>query len=382
MVLAAARRGGQPCLLSEDGAGRACIVRYRTGTGRTVQGRTGDGPANFSAEADGAVPDRRVQGLQARRNGHDRLSCCLALSPSPGHGPCNWSWPNGACTLTNRLPLSPGRRGLRGRPGGGGGAGAGGGADAAAVHPRGGGPARSVRRAGGRGVLAGARFAVGVHPHQAHECGGGRSRPRRWYARRARPFRRRARRRGDRPRLPLRLLAARRAAGGVPRAGARWRASSVCPVVIHTREAEDDTLRHPATRGRRRRRGCLPLLHRRRALARRGARPRVPPLVRRHRHVSEGRGAARGGARSCPPIGCWSRPTARSWRRCRTAASATSRRTWRASSRRWPTLRTDARRSTAIDAQNFGDCSAGDRRRMITRAALTPRATYGQIDEL
>ena len=48
--------------------------------------------------------------------------------------------------------------------------------------------------------------------------------------------------RRDRPRLSLRFLAARRAAGGLPRAGGA-RARAGLPVIIHTREATDDTFR-------------------------------------------------------------------------------------------------------------------------------------------
>ena len=59
-------------------------------------------------------------------------------------------------------------------------------------------------------------------------------------------------------------------------------------------------------------------------------------LVRRQRHLPEGRGAARGGARRCPTTCSWSRPTRRSWRRSRCAASGTSRRTSSRRPRRWP----------------------------------------------
>ena len=72
------------------------------------------------------------------------------------------------------------------------------------------------------------RFAIGVHPHAAHEFAG---RPGAGGRRRARADCRDAVGAGgrrDRPRLPLRFLAARRAAGGVPRAGRGWRASSGC----------------------------------------------------------------------------------------------------------------------------------------------------------
>jgi hypothetical protein len=106
-----------------------------------------------------------------------------------------------------------------------------------AVHPR----ADDEPRRGGRPRCAarGRRCAVcvGVHPHQAGGCGRPDRRRRSGCGRRrSRPCRRGRRR--DRARLPLRLLAARRAAGVFARrsAGARARPAG----------------RHPHARGRRR----------------------------------------------------------------------------------------------------------------------------------
>ena len=96
---------------------------------------------------------------------------------------------------------------------------------------------RAARRSGPR-----SRFAIGVHPHQAHQFADD---PERAGDRRPRAVRRDAggaRGRRDRPRLPLRLLAARRAARGVPRADPRSRCELDRPVVIHTREADEDTV--------------------------------------------------------------------------------------------------------------------------------------------
>ena len=101
-------------------------------------------------------------------------------------------------------------------------------------------------------------------------------------------------------------------------------------LVIHSREAWDDTFRVlddegvPAAHG-------LPLLHRR---ARRGApraRPRHLPLVQRDRDVQDRGRPARPRPRRARSTGCWSRPTRRTSRRCRTGADRTSPRTSRSS---------------------------------------------------
>ena len=83
------------------------------------------------------------------------------------------------------------------------------------------------------------------------------------------------------------------------------------PLVIHTREAADDTLavlRDDALR----RRPALLLAAR---APRRGGRARLVRLVRGQRHLPLGGGARRRRARACRPSCCCSRPTARTSRR-------------------------------------------------------------------
>ena len=109
------------------------------------------------------------------------------------------------------------------------------------------------------------------------------------------------------------------------RAQLRLALSRGLPVVIHTREAEDDTLRILARRmaaG-----GCaacstalLAIRCGRRALAT-GFHLSIPGIVT----FPKADDAARGGGRSVPTTACWWRPTARIWRRSRIAASETSR---------------------------------------------------------
>ena len=115
-------------------------------------------------------------------------------------------------------------------------------ARAGAGHPRSGAMPRKPRRRVAS-MRSGRRCAlsIGVHPHQAHQFAGDPERRRGGRARAVRGDAVGARGRRDRPRLPLRLLAARRAAGGVPRAAAAG-ARADRPVVIHTREADDDTV--------------------------------------------------------------------------------------------------------------------------------------------
>ena len=137
----------------------------------------------------------------------------------------------------------------------------------------------------------------------------------------------RVRRRSARP-ASTSTTSTRRATSRRRRSGARSgsRTSSASALVIHSRDAWDDTFRvlddegvpertvfHCFTGGP--------------DEARARARPRLLPLVQRHRVVQERRRAARRGARSRPPTGCSSRPTRRTSRRCRTAASRTSPRT-------------------------------------------------------
>ena len=69
------------------------------------------------------------------------------------------------------------------------------------------------------------------------------------------------------------------------------------PVVIHTREADDDTFAILHEEGGGDVRGVLHCFTGTPALARRGARARLLPLAGRHRDLSEGAGAARHGPR-------------------------------------------------------------------------------------
>ena len=175
------------------------------------------------------------------------------------------------------------------------------------------------------------RFAVGVHPHHAkvvRRQSAGRRRHGGGAARRAAG---RPRDRRDRPRLSLRFLAARRAARRVSRAnpaGARARPAD--------RDSHARSRRRHAAHPSRGRAGPaarrVPLLYRR-------SRPR--PIARWRPDSSCRFPASRPFPRPkrCarrPPrrrrTACWSKPTARTWRRFRIAASATSRRTSRRSS--------------------------------------------------
>src|SRR5689334_25304202 len=106
------------------------------------------------------------------------------------------------------------------------------------------------------------------------------------------------------------------------------------PVVIHTREADADTLALLREEGSGRLRGVLHCFTGTPALAAAGLDLGFYiSLAGIITFRSPRRFATRRGA--CRSIGCSSRPTARSSRRSRIAARATSRRTWRASSRRW-----------------------------------------------
>ena len=93
-----------------------------------------------------------------------------------------------------------------------------------------------------------AAFAVGVHPASGASmrgpAGAGRI-----VDSRGRLSRARVRRGRNRPGLPLRLLAARRPAGSLCRAACTARARCDLPVVIHTREADEDTFAMLATDG-------------------------------------------------------------------------------------------------------------------------------------
>ena len=132
------------------------------------------------------------------------------------------------------------------------------------------------------------------------------------------------RRRRGRARLLLRPLAPRRCSRRRSPRRSSSPTSAQLPLVIHTRDAWDDTFDILARR-RHSRTHDLPLLHRR---PRRGAalpRPRCHVVVLRHRHV-QGRAGGPGRRRGCArSTGCWSRPTARTSHRCPTAANRTGR---------------------------------------------------------
>ena len=191
--------------------------------------------------------------------------------------------------------------------------------------------ARRRRRRAGRRARAAGRRVDGVRRHRPRDVApGGRARGRRTptctrpsacirTTRRSSttsgtgstrwPARRRVRRdRRGRVRPPLRALAARRAGGR--RSGARSgsRTSSTAPLVIHSRDAWDDTFRVLDDEGV----PARTIFHcftggpdeARRALDR-----GVLPVVQRHRVVQERRRRARRGrARAARPR-CWWRPT-------------------------------------------------------------------------
>ena len=259
----------------------------------------------------------------------------------------------------DRFPLPPGRRGLRGdlelvvaaraRP-----------ASRGADDPRGGRRRGSAHAPSALAALwPDVRFAVGVHPHQAHEPARPPGRPR--HVRRGARCRRESahpRHRRDRARLSLRLLAARRAAGRVRRAGRASRVDRRCrssstrarptttPFAILEREG-----------GGRRRAACStasPATCRRRSgRSTSGSTCRLPASST----FPQGAERARRRRASCRATGCWPRPTARSWRRCRTAASGTSRRGSRAWSRQLAEIRGSDRE--AIDASRHRRISSG-----------------------
>ena len=171
----------------------------------------------------------------------------------------------------------------------------------------------------------------------------------------------RVRARRDRARLPLRLLAARRPAGGLPRASSSWRASGDLPVIIHTREATDDTFRILRER---RGRGCAACFTASRAameMARAaldlGVWLSFAGIVTFPKAGGAARGRPDGAGRPAPGRDRFARIS----RRCRSAASATSRRSSRRSSRaladgaRRPPRTRLPRQSTA----NFARCSVG-----------------------
>ena len=172
------------------------------------------------------------------------------------------------------------------------------------------------------------RFAAAIHPHRAGAYAGRAADAAASRARRPRPTRRRGDRR-DRARLSLRLLAARRPARGLRGADRRSRWSATCR--SSSTRARRPTTRSPccARPGQGRVRGVMHCFSGTREEARRALDlgffislsgiltfPKAGTL----------RDVARVRART---IACSSKPTRRFWRRCRIAASATSRRGWR-----------------------------------------------------
>ena len=147
--------------------------------------------------------------------------------------------------------------------------------------------------------------------------------------------------RRDRPRLPLRPLAARRAAGGVPRPGAPGPRGEAAGHHPHPRGRRRDG---GAAGGGRRHRGRHPLLHRRPRPGPARPRPRLLHLLLRDHRVPAGARSSRKSRARSPSTACWSRPTARSWPRRRTAASATSPRSWSRSCARSPACAASRRR--------------------------------------
>ena len=191
----------------------------------------------------------------------------------------------------------------------------------------------------------------------------------------------RARRRRDRrvrTRLPLRPLAARARSVARSRAQLALARELDRPVVVHTRDAEDDT-RAMVRRGRRAR-ACVGVLHCYTGLAspRRG-RARRPAGTSRSAASSRSRsGRTTRCSASCPTIGCSSNRTRRISRPCRTAASETSRRGSASPSR-------DVAAARGVDADALGAHVAETRDGCSGSAAATasprlelPRSGYHQ----
>ena len=158
-------------------------------------------------------------------------------------------------------------------------------------------------------------------------------------------------------------------------------------LVIHTREAWDDTLRGPRRRGRARAHG-VPLLHRRPGRGRGVPRPRRAPVVLGHRHVQVGRRRPRGrrglsprpGAgrdrQPLPGAGPAPRPPQPAGAACRWSAPPWPR-PWARRSRRWP--RPPGRRAAAstawIELDDAPLASGGDPESPAgARPARRPRA--------
>ncbi|MCK7529409.1 MAG: TatD family hydrolase [Ignavibacteriales bacterium] len=212
--------------------------------------------------------------------------------------------------------------------------------------------------------------ALGRHPHDlrrppAPRRARLRTRPARRRRAGRRPHRRRAAREGGRrgrPRLSLRLRAAGRAARACSPSRSGWPATAGLPLVIHTREADDDTIDDAeAGRGGARLAGCSTASPATSSLARRAL--DLGFYVSFSGIVTFPKAGAGPRARrpSCRSTASSSRPTRRTWRRCRIGARGTN----RAGS--W----TSSRRSRGL--RGIGAGSPGGRRRRPTTRHCSPR---------
>ena len=136
--------------------------------------------------------------------------------------------------------------------------------------------------------------------------------------------------------------------------------------MIHSRDCRR---RHGADPGRGNGEGCLPrgaaLLHRRPRSGVQGHRARPLRVVHRHPDVQEAPTSCARSPRRCRPTASWSKPTRPISRRCRIAASATSRPMWWRPPRCW--RRRAASRSTR---------SRGRPRRISSACSTRCRATW------
>ncbi len=151
--------------------------------------------------------------------------------------------------------------------------------------------------------------------------------------------------RRDWPRLPLRLLAPRRAAGGLPRPGRPRAGAGVAGRHPHARGHRGHV--RNSSRGGRRGPRRVPLLYRRPWHGACGARSRLLRIARRDCHVPAC-GSSCGRSRdSCPTTACSSRPTRPIWRRFLTVGSGTSPPSSGAWQRRLPGSAASRRRHSA-----------------------------------